>query len=135
MSCRCSLPPAAMNRSVFCQKVEAAGKTAADANHQYGSLIRHLHIGASLEAPLPRRLARTSWASPARCVNVRWSLVQASASRRELIARAEIVIEGELLPGVRREEDQHTATPRDAGISATAGGANPPAAGKSKSKQ
>lgn len=32
------------------------------------------------------------------------------AVNEKVIARAEIIIEGELLPGVRVEEDQHTHT-------------------------
>jgi 4-hydroxy-3-polyprenylbenzoate decarboxylase len=35
---------------------------------------------------------------------------------KKAIARAEIIIEGELLPGVRVREDQHQYRPRDAGV-------------------
>ncbi len=65
---------------VFRQKAEAAGKPLPITINM--GLDPAIYIGACFEA-LPRRSAITSWASPARCVNVRWSWFRASASRRK----------------------------------------------------
>jgi 4-hydroxy-3-polyprenylbenzoate decarboxylase len=65
---------------VFRQKAEAAGKPLPITINM--GLDPAIYIGACFEAP-PRRLAITNWASPARCVSVRWSWCRASASRRK----------------------------------------------------
>nr|MDQ6120291.1 UbiD family decarboxylase [Klebsiella pneumoniae subsp. pneumoniae] len=88
---------------VFRQKAEAAGKplpitiNGSRSGHLYWRLLQALPRRSAITAGRRRRAASTSGG--------------AGSGRRvpeKAIARAEIVIEGELLPGVRVREDQHT---------------------------
>lgn len=68
-----------------------------------------IYIGACFEAPTtPFGYNELGVAGALRQTPV--ELVQGVAVNEKAIARAEIIIEGELLPGVRVEEDQHTHT-------------------------
>ncbi|MBR7352894.1 UbiD family decarboxylase, partial [Klebsiella pneumoniae] len=67
------------------------------------------YIGACFEAPTtPFGYNELGVAGALRQQPV--ELVQGVAVKEKAIARAEIIIEGELLPGVRVREDQHTNT-------------------------
>ncbi|PLL61437.1 hypothetical protein CWN26_17090, partial [Klebsiella pneumoniae] len=108
---------------VFRQKAEAAGKPLPITINM--GLDPAIYIGACFEAPTtPFGYNELGVAGALRQRPV--ELVQGVSVPEKAIARAEIVIEGELLPGVRVREDQHTnsghAMPEFPGY---CGGANP----------
>ncbi len=122
MSCRCFLA-AGRHIEVFRQKAEAAGKPLPITINM--GLDPAIYIGACFEAPTtPFGYNELGVAGALRQRPV--ELVQGVSVPEKAIARAEIVIEGELLPGVRVREDQHTnsghAMPEFPGY---CGGANP----------
>lgn len=90
---------------VFRQKAEAAGKPLPITINM--GLDPAIYIGACFEAPTtPFGYNELGVAGALRQRPV--ELVQGVSVPEKAIARAEIVIEGELLPGVRVREDQHT---------------------------
>jgi len=94
---------------VFRQKAEDAGKPLPVTINM--GLDPAIYIGACFEAPTtPFGYNELGVAGALREQPV--ELVQGVAVAEKSIARAEIVIEGELLPGVRVREDQHTNTGR-----------------------
>ncbi len=107
---------------VFRQKAEAAGKPLPITINM--GLDPAIYIGACFEAPTtPFGYNELGVAGALRQRPV--ELVQGVSVPEKAIARAEIVIEGELLPGVRVRRSTHQQRPRDAGISGYCGGANP----------
>ncbi|HDT6026425.1 TPA: UbiD family decarboxylase [Enterobacter cloacae subsp. cloacae] len=92
---------------VFRKKAEAAGKPLPVTINM--GLDPAIYIGACFEAPTtPFGYNELGVAGALRQQPV--ELVQGVAVKEKAIARAEIIIEGELLPGVRVREDQHTNT-------------------------
>ncbi|WP_114193291.1 UbiD family decarboxylase [Edaphovirga cremea] len=92
---------------VFRQKAEAAGKPLPVTINM--GLDPAIYIGACFEAPTtPFGFDELSVAGALR--NRPVELVDALTVAQKSIARAEIVIEGEILPHVRVAEDQHTHT-------------------------
>ncbi|MBS0969539.1 3,4-dihydroxybenzoate decarboxylase [Chimaeribacter arupi] len=92
---------------VFRQKAEAAGKPLPVSINM--GLDPAIYIGAEFEAPTtPFGFNELCVAGGLRGQPV--ELVECLTVRQRAIARAEIVIEGEILPGVRVEEDQNTHT-------------------------
>ncbi|QUT16483.1 UbiD family decarboxylase [Rahnella inusitata] len=92
---------------VFRQKAEAAGKPLPITINM--GLDPAIYIGACFEAPTtPFGFDELSVAGALR--NRPVELVDAVSVPQKSIARAEIVIEGELIPNVRVQEDQHTHT-------------------------
>lgn len=108
---------------VFRKKAEEAGKPLPVTINM--GLDPAIYIGACFEAPTtPFGYNELGVAGSLRQHPV--ELVQGVSVREKAIARAEIIIEGEILPGVRVREDQHTNTghamPEFPGY---CGGANP----------
>lgn len=92
---------------VFRKKAEDAGKPLPVTINM--GLDPAIYIGACFEAPTtPFGYNELGVAGALRQQPV--ELVQGVAVKEKAIARAEIIIEGELLPGVRVREDQHTNT-------------------------
>lgn len=92
---------------VFRKKAEEAGKPLPVTINM--GLDPAIYIGACFEAPTtPFGYNELGVAGALRQQPV--ELVQGVAVKEKAIARAEIIIEGELLPGVRVREDQHTNT-------------------------
>ncbi|MCC8089020.1 MAG: UbiD family decarboxylase [Rikenellaceae bacterium] len=92
---------------MFRQKAENAGKPLPVTVNM--GLDPAIHIGACFEAPTtPLGFDELSIAGGLRGKPV--ELVNALTVDQKSIARAEIVIEGEILPNVRMEEDQNTKT-------------------------
>ncbi|HAS0757095.1 TPA: UbiD family decarboxylase [Enterobacter hormaechei subsp. xiangfangensis] len=91
----------------FRQKAEAAGKPLPVSINM--GLDPAIPIGAEFEAPTtPFGFDELCVAGGLRGRPI--ELVECVSVRQRAIARAEIVIEGEILPGVRVAEDQHTHT-------------------------
>ncbi|MBN3809054.1 UbiD family decarboxylase [Paraburkholderia sp. Ac-20347] len=91
----------------FRQKAEAAGKPLAVSINM--GLDPAIHIGAEFEAPTtPFGFNELCVAGGLRGQPV--ELVECLTVKQRAIARAEIVIEGEILPNVRVAEDQNTHT-------------------------
>ena len=91
----------------FRQKAEAAGKPLAVSINM--GLDPAIYIGAEFEAPTtPFGFNELCVAGGLRGQPV--ELVECLSVRQRAIARAEIVIEGEILPNVRVEEDQNSHT-------------------------
>ncbi|WP_434126543.1 UbiD family decarboxylase [Klebsiella quasipneumoniae] len=91
----------------FRKKAEAAGKPLAVSINM--GLDPAIHIGAEFEAPTtPFGFDELCVAGGLRGQPV--ELVECLTVKQRAIARAEIVIEGEIIPGVRVEEDQNTGT-------------------------
>jgi 4-hydroxy-3-polyprenylbenzoate decarboxylase len=92
---------------VFREKAEAAGKALPISINM--GLDPAIYIGACFEAPTtPFGFNELGVAGGLRCRPV--ELVDCVSVPQKAIARAEIVIEGEILPGKRVAEDQHTGT-------------------------
>ncbi len=91
----------------FREKAEAAGKPLPVSVNM--GLDPAIHIGATFEAPTtPFGFNELCVAGGLRGTPV--ELVECLSVQQRAIARAEIVIEGEILPGVRVAEDQNTKT-------------------------
>lgn len=89
-------------------------RKAAAGDDQHGSRPA-IYIGACFEAPTtPFGYNELGVAGALRQQPV--ELVQGVAVKEKAIARAEIIIEGELLPGVRVRGSAHQHRPRDAGV-------------------
>lgn len=98
---------------VFRKKAEDAGKPLPVTINM--GLDPAIYIGACFEAPTtPFGYNELGVAGALRQQPV--ELVQGVAVKEKAIARAEIIIEGELLPGVRVRGSAHQYRPRDAGV-------------------